>query len=172
VIILEADTTDPASIAKLKETISNLTSCLDQVIYNAGVLKGFAPLTKADVGDFKQNMEVNVYGAHIVTVAFFPFVMQSVYKNRVFAFIGSSFGSVNTAQQNFDMHSQAFGTPGANPTAIYDISKVGCPINFNRRILYIVTMNNVDRGGEASFGIRHGTPTERRSYASLSSRAA
>ncbi|KAJ5811494.1 hypothetical protein N7474_007795 [Penicillium riverlandense] len=123
VIIVEADTTDPASIAKLKETISNSTSSLDQVIYNAGVLKGFAPITKADIGDFKQNMEVNVYGAHIATVAFFPFVMQSAYKNKVFAFIGSSFGSVNTAQRNFDMHSQAFGTPGANPTATYDISK-------------------------------------------------
>lgn len=169
VIVLEADTTDPASIAKLRETIGNSTASLDQVIYNAGVLKGFAPITKAAVDDLKQNMEVNVYGAHTATVAFYPFVMQSKYSNKVFAFIGSSFGSVTTAGSNFEMHSQAFGTPGANPTALYDISKVS--IHHIKIKPGILMADNTDRRGEASFGIRHGTSAERSSNASHSSRA-
>ncbi|KAF3400099.1 hypothetical protein F1880_008345 [Penicillium rolfsii] len=123
VVILEADTTDPASVAKLSETISKSTSSLDQVIYNAGVLKGFAPITKAKLDDFKVNIEVNVYGAHTAAVTFYPFVKESTYSNKVLAIIGSSFGSVTTAEANFEMHAQAFGTPGANCSALYDISK-------------------------------------------------
>lgn len=169
VIVLEADTTDPASVAKLREIISNSTSFLDQVIYNAGVLKGFAPITKATVDDLKQNMEVNVYGAHTATVAFYPFVMQSTYNNKVFAFIGSSFGSVTTAESNFEMHSQAFGMPGANLTALYDISKVG--VHHAKIKPDMLMANDTDRRGAASFGIRHGTSAERSSNASHSSRA-
>ncbi|KAB5576203.1 hypothetical protein GE09DRAFT_1215914 [Coniochaeta sp. 2T2.1] len=123
VVILEADTTDTASVEKLKETISKSTSTLDQVIYNAGVLKGFAPISRAEIHHLKENMEVNVYGALIATVAFYPFVQRSANKNKVFVLVGSSFGSVNTATENFEMHSQAFGIPGTNPTALYDISK-------------------------------------------------
>jgi NAD(P)-dependent dehydrogenase (short-subunit alcohol dehydrogenase family) len=123
VVVLEVDATDVTSVDKLRETIGKSTSALDQVIYNAGVLKGFSPLTRASIDDFKLNMEVNVYGAHIATIAFYPFVQQSTYKNKVFVLVGSSFGSVNTARENFDMHSNAFGIPGTNPTALYDISK-------------------------------------------------
>jgi NAD(P)-dependent dehydrogenase (short-subunit alcohol dehydrogenase family) len=169
VVVLEADTTDPASVAKLSETISKSSSSLDQVIYNAGVLKGFAPITKASVDDFKKNMEVNVYGAHTAAVAFYPFVQQSTYSNKVFAFIGSSFGSVTTAVSNFEMHSQAFGTPGANYTALYDISKVSF---YHIKIKPDMLMAyGTDRRGEASFGIRHGTSAEGSSNASHSPRS-
>jgi hypothetical protein len=42
----------------------------------------------------------------------------------VFVLVGSAFGSITTAKENFDFHNAAFGTTGINATAVYDISKV------------------------------------------------
>ena len=72
----------------------------------------------------KRNIEVNVYGAYSAAIAFSPFVQRSSYPNRVFVLLGSSFGSITTAKENFDFHNAAFATVGVNNTAVYDISKV------------------------------------------------
>ncbi|KAJ5761861.1 uncharacterized protein N7511_005243 [Penicillium nucicola] len=121
--ILEADVTDASSIHQLQETISQKTSTLDQVIYNAGVLKGFGPLTASGLDGLKENISVNLFGAYASALEFFPFVQRSTYSNKVLTFIGSSFGSITTYKENFDLHNMAFGTSGVNVTASYDISK-------------------------------------------------
>jgi NAD(P)-dependent dehydrogenase (short-subunit alcohol dehydrogenase family) len=118
------DVTDAASIHQLKEAISQTTSTLDQVIYSAGVLKGLGPVTAAGLDGLKENITVNLFGAYASAMEFFPFVERSTYAQKVLTFIGSSFGSVTTLKENFDMHNKIFGTTGVNVTATYDISKV------------------------------------------------
>ncbi|KAK9242752.1 hypothetical protein V1506DRAFT_562652 [Lipomyces tetrasporus] len=122
-IVLEADFTDEKSVEQLREKIAARTSSLDQVIYNAGVLLGWAAVTKVGLETLKRNIDVNVYGAYTAAITFSPFVQRSSYHNRVFVLLGSSFGSITTAKENFDFHNDAFGTVGVNNTAAYDISK-------------------------------------------------
>jgi NAD(P)-dependent dehydrogenase (short-subunit alcohol dehydrogenase family) len=122
--ILEVDVADASSIHLLKETVSQTTSTLDQVIYSAGVLKGLGPLTAAGLDGLKENMTVNLFGAYASAMEFFPFVERSTYPKKVLTFIGSSFGSITTFKENFEMHNLIFGTTGVNMTAAYDISKV------------------------------------------------
>jgi NAD(P)-dependent dehydrogenase (short-subunit alcohol dehydrogenase family) len=114
-------------IQNLAEVIEKLTSTLDQIIYNTGVLKGIGSLTSVGLDSLKDNISVNLFGAYSSAIAFVPFVQKSNYERKVFVFIGSSFGSVTTYKLNFDMHNQVFGTRGINATAAYDISKVGVP---------------------------------------------
>ncbi|KAK9428363.1 hypothetical protein V1505DRAFT_388012 [Lipomyces doorenjongii] len=83
----------------------------------------WAAVTKVGLETLKQNIDVNVYGAYTAAIAFSPFVQRSSYRNRVFVLLGSSFGSITTAKENFDFHNEAFGTVGINNTAVYDISK-------------------------------------------------
>jgi NAD(P)-dependent dehydrogenase (short-subunit alcohol dehydrogenase family) len=108
----------------LARAIAQLTPALDQVIYNAGVLIGWGPFTEVGVDALRENMNVNVFGAYVSTIEFAPFLAKSTFKNKVIVLVSSSFGSITTTKENFEMHSQAFGTPGFNPTAAYDISKV------------------------------------------------
>ncbi|KAK9319372.1 hypothetical protein V1517DRAFT_349146 [Lipomyces orientalis] len=122
-VVLEADVTNEKSVAELRDRIARRTSSLDQVIYNAGVLIGWAAVTKVGLEALKQSIEVNVYGAYTAATTFSPFVERSDYPNRVFVLLGSSFGSITTAKENFDFHNAAFGTEGVNNTAVYDISK-------------------------------------------------
>ncbi|KAJ5298017.1 hypothetical protein PENANT_c039G01097 [Penicillium antarcticum] len=121
--ILQVDVTDASSIKQLKEAVSQTTSTLDQVIYNAGVLKGLAPLTAVGLDGLKENLMVNLFGAYACAMEFLPFVERSTYAKKVLTFIGSSFGSITTYKENFDMHNMVFGTSGVNVTAAYDISK-------------------------------------------------
>lgn len=123
-VVLEADFTDEKSVQVLREKIAAQTSSLDQVIYNAGVFIGFSAITQVGLGALKENIEVNLYGAYTAAVEFSPFVLRSNYPNRVFVLVGSTFGSITTAKENFDFHNAAFGTSGINATAVYDISKV------------------------------------------------
>jgi len=122
-VILRADFTDEKSVQALKEAISAQTSSLDQVIYNAGVLVGWSAVTKVGLQALRQNIEVNVFGAYTAAAEFSPFVLRSHYPNRVFTLVGSNFGSITTAKENFDFHNVAFGTTGVNNSAVYDISK-------------------------------------------------
>jgi NAD(P)-dependent dehydrogenase (short-subunit alcohol dehydrogenase family) len=127
-VLLDADFTDSASVKALRSNVETFTSSLDQVIYNAGVLKGLAPITKAGLDPLRENLEVNLFGAYAAAIEFTPFVQRSNYPNKVFIIVGSNFGSLTTAKQNFDAHNAAFGTVGVNYTAAYDISKVSSPL--------------------------------------------
>lgn len=123
-VILEADVARPSSVAKLRETITQSTKTLDQVIYNAGVLKGFGSLTSAGLDPRKVNITVDLFGPYTTALEFIPFVRASEYSNKVMVLIGSSFGSITTAQEDFEQHGVWFGDKGVNATAAYDISKV------------------------------------------------
>jgi NAD(P)-dependent dehydrogenase (short-subunit alcohol dehydrogenase family) len=129
-VIIRADFTDEKSVQALKEAISAQTSSLDQVIYNAGVLVGWLAVTKVGLQALRQNIEVNVFGAYTAAAEFSPFVLRSHYPNRVFTLVGSNFGSITTAKENFDFHNVAFGTTGVNNSAVYDISKVCLSTSF------------------------------------------
>lgn len=129
-VILHADLTDEKSVQALRDKLATHTASLDQVIYNAGVLFGWSPVTQVGLSALKQNIDVNILGAYTAGVEFSPFVLRSSYPNKVFVLVGSSFGSITTAKENFEFHNAAFGTTGVNNTAAYDISKVsGPPLN-------------------------------------------
>lgn len=123
--IFEADVTEPSSLQKLREAVSEITSSLDQVIFNAGVLEGQGPITSlTGLDGLKKNISVNLFGAQAIAAEFYPAIQRSEYSKKILVFIGSSFGSVTTVRENFEMHNQVFKTNGVNVTAAYDISKV------------------------------------------------
>lgn len=104
--------------------IKKTTSTLDHVIYNAGVLAGWGNLLEIGIEGLKTNMETNVYGAYYSAVVFSPLLLASSYSKKSLVLISSTFGSLALATQQFKTHEVMFASPGADPCAQYNISKV------------------------------------------------
>jgi NAD(P)-dependent dehydrogenase (short-subunit alcohol dehydrogenase family) len=69
-------------------------------------------------------MDTNVYGAYYAAVVFSPFLLASTYSKKSLVLISSTFGSLALATQQFKTHEVLFRSPGADPCAQYNISKV------------------------------------------------
>ena len=73
---VKLDVTCPDDIARVKETIQDQGTGLFGLVNNAGITK-VGPLMDLDVQDLREQYEVNFFGVHEVTRAFFPLLLQA-----------------------------------------------------------------------------------------------
>jgi NAD(P)-dependent dehydrogenase (short-subunit alcohol dehydrogenase family) len=119
--LLRIESGDPSSFKLAAAEIATKTQSLDFVIYNSGVLRGWGNVLEVGIEPLKENIETNVYGAYHAAVEFSPFLLKSGFQNKSLVFVSSTFASLSLPI--FEEH-QAFGMPGCDPTAMYNISKV------------------------------------------------
>jgi len=121
--VITADTSDQSSLKSAAQEVAKMTDSLDYVIYNAGVLKGFGNIFDVGIEPLKESMDTNVYGAYYATVAFAPFLLRSKAPHKLLILLTSNFGSLGLSNAINAANQATFGTPGFDPTAIYNISK-------------------------------------------------
>lgn len=85
------DVVSEASVAELAKTAEKEHGRLDVLINNAGYLDrtGWVPLTEGDPEEFRRTMDVNVFGAYLVTRVFLPLLLGSVSGAKVVIGISS-----------------------------------------------------------------------------------
>jgi NADP-dependent 3-hydroxy acid dehydrogenase YdfG len=127
IVIIKADAKDGHSIQHVAEKVSEFSYSVDHVIYNAGVLSGWGSLLEAGIDGLKDNMDINVYGAYYTALYFTPLLLKSKYEKKSLVFLSSNFASLTLADEIYASHVKLFGTPGHDPTALYNISKVSSP---------------------------------------------
>jgi NAD(P)-dependent dehydrogenase (short-subunit alcohol dehydrogenase family) len=130
--VLTADAVDVKSFDLVTEEIKKTYSTLDLVIYNSGVSNGFGNILDAGVQSLKDNFDVNVYGAYHAAVAFTPLLLKSTYPKKSLVYLASTFGSFGLTLQVLAAHEQIQKSAGLgsgfDATAMYNVSKVYCPL--------------------------------------------
>ena len=77
---LKLDVTNAEDIKQAKKIIEEKTSGLFALVNNAGIAKG-GPLMDVSVEDLRAQFEVNLFGVHQITQAFFPLLLKA--KGRI-----------------------------------------------------------------------------------------
>lgn len=74
-LAVSMDVTSDVSVAKAFTSVQHEVAMLDLIINNAGIDRYF-PLSEAPVGQFREIMEVNVFGAYRVNQVFLPLLRR------------------------------------------------------------------------------------------------
>ncbi len=80
VVAIKLDVTDEKSIQSAVKFVQDAKTGLYALINNAGIAV-VGPLMDTPIEDLKQQFEVNLFGVHRMTKAFFPFLLES--KGRI-----------------------------------------------------------------------------------------
>lgn len=100
---IKIDVSDQDSVNEAFEELTGKTDSLDVLINNAGVSGGFEQTAlTADIGQFREVYETNVYGVVRVTQAFMPLLQKSNAPRIVN--VSSSQGSLTLASDPNDLY--------------------------------------------------------------------
>ncbi|KAF2103964.1 NAD(P)-binding protein [Rhizodiscina lignyota] len=97
------DVVSDASVMELVNAVEKEHGRLDVLVNNAGYLDrtGFVPLTEGEPEEFRRTMDVNVFGAYLVTRAFLPLLLNTESGAKVV--IGLSSMSSHVARYSIAM---------------------------------------------------------------------
>jgi NAD(P)-dependent dehydrogenase (short-subunit alcohol dehydrogenase family) len=115
---IQLDVTDKASIEAARDLIARKVSSLDVLINNAGISGGF-PQNPLDVPieTVKKVYDTNVFGAIMVTQAFYPLMEKSPEPRIVM--VTSGLGSLTAhSDPNFQFYALKSGAYGPSKTAL------------------------------------------------------